>query len=144
MPLYEYECEACGHRFEVIQKFSDPPVETCPTCGRKVRKLQSAPAFQFKGTGWYVTDYAKTGNAAESKASKEGRKADKDAEGKAESQAEGRPERKESAAAASDTSSSSEKTASSPPSSTASGSSTGSTPSTGTSATKPGTTKSGD
>lgn len=59
MPLYEYECDACGHRFEVIQKFSDPPVATCPSCGGAVHKLQSAPAIQFKGTGWYITDYAK-------------------------------------------------------------------------------------
>jgi putative FmdB family regulatory protein len=63
MPLYEYECEACGHRFEVIQKFSDPPVEKCPACGGAVHKMQSAPAFQFKGTGWYVTDYAKKGGS---------------------------------------------------------------------------------
>jgi putative FmdB family regulatory protein len=59
MPLYEYQCEACGHRFETIQKFSDSPLETCPKCGGHVQKLQSAPAFQFKGTGWYITDYAK-------------------------------------------------------------------------------------
>ena len=59
MPLYEYECDACGRRFEVIQKMSDPVVETCPTCSGRVHKLQSAPAFQFKGSGWYVTDYAK-------------------------------------------------------------------------------------
>ena len=59
MPLYEYQCEACGHRFEVIQKFSDPPVETCPRCSGAVRKLLSSPAIQFKGSGWYITDYAK-------------------------------------------------------------------------------------
>src|SRR6266849_5722479 len=59
MPLYEYECDVCGHRFEVIQKFADAPIETCPSCGGPVRKLQSAPAFQFKGSGWYVTDYAR-------------------------------------------------------------------------------------
>ncbi|MBI3492426.1 MAG: zinc ribbon domain-containing protein [Acidobacteria bacterium] len=59
MPLYEYQCDACGHRFEVIQKFSDPLVEKCPKCGSAVHKLMSSPAFQFKGTGWYVTDYAK-------------------------------------------------------------------------------------
>ena len=58
MPLYEYQCEKCG-RFELIRKFSDKPVTACPTCGREVRKLFSAPAIQFKGTGWYVTDYAK-------------------------------------------------------------------------------------
>ena len=59
MPLYEYECDACGHRFELIKKFSDPPVKKCPRCGGVVHKLQSAPAFHLKGTGWYVTDYAK-------------------------------------------------------------------------------------
>lgn len=58
MPLYEYECKRCHHRFERIQKFSDPLVKKCPKCkvGR-VEKLISAPAVQFKGTGWYVTDY---------------------------------------------------------------------------------------
>jgi putative FmdB family regulatory protein len=61
MPIYEYECEKCAHRFEKIQKFSDPLVDTCPKCGSTVHKLQSAPAFQFKGTGWYVTDYGKGG-----------------------------------------------------------------------------------
>ena len=61
MPIYEYECEKCGHRFEKIQKFSDPPVAVCEKCGGPVQKVQSAPAFQFKGTGWYVTDYAKSG-----------------------------------------------------------------------------------
>ena len=58
MPLYEYECTECQNRFERIQKFSDPPIESCPTCSGKVRKLISSPAIQFKGTGWYVTDYA--------------------------------------------------------------------------------------
>jgi len=61
MPIYEYECEKCGHRFEKIQKYSDPLLETCPACGGALHKMQSAPAFQFKGTGWYVTDYAKSG-----------------------------------------------------------------------------------
>jgi putative FmdB family regulatory protein len=59
MPLYEYQCDACGNRFEAIQKFSDPPLEVCPRCGGAVKKLQSAPAFQFKGSGWYITDYAR-------------------------------------------------------------------------------------
>ena len=59
MPLREYHCEACGHRFEIIQKMSDPPIESCPACGGAVHKLQSAPAFHLKGTGWYATDYAK-------------------------------------------------------------------------------------
>src|SRR5689334_6780249 len=60
MPLYEYQCESCHHRFERIQKFSDPPIDTCPVCGKgPVRKLVSSPAIQFKGSGWYITDYAK-------------------------------------------------------------------------------------
>lgn len=58
MPLYEYQCDRDG-RFEVIRKFSDPPLKKCPTCGGPVQRLPSAPAIQFKGTGWYVTDYAK-------------------------------------------------------------------------------------
>ena len=59
MPLYEYECDACGHRFEKIQKFSDPLEETCPKCGGHVHKLMSSPAIQFKGSGFYITDYPK-------------------------------------------------------------------------------------
>lgn len=59
MPLYEYQCEACAHRFERIQKFSDPPLDTCPVCSGAVRKLLSSPAIQFKGSGWYITDYAR-------------------------------------------------------------------------------------
>jgi putative FmdB family regulatory protein len=144
MPLYEYECDACGHRFEVIQKFSDAPIETCPSCGSKVHKLQSAPAFQFKGSGWYVTDYAKTGSGAESKASKEGRQADKDAASKSDNQAKEKTERKETSS--SSDSSSSEKTASSAAASTPSTGSTGSSAagSAGTGTGKPATTKTGD
>jgi putative FmdB family regulatory protein len=58
VPLYEYQCPKDG-RFEVIRKFSDPPLTVCPTCGSEIQKLASAPAFHLKGTGWYVTDYAK-------------------------------------------------------------------------------------
>jgi putative FmdB family regulatory protein len=62
MPLYEYVCGACGHRFEQIRKFSDSPLEVCPNCGeRKLHKLVSSPAIQFKGSGWYINDYAKKG-----------------------------------------------------------------------------------
>jgi putative FmdB family regulatory protein len=64
LPLYEYQCPACG-RFELIQKFSDAPLTACPTCGQEVQKLLSAPSFQFKGTGWYVTDYARKSSPAE-------------------------------------------------------------------------------
>jgi putative FmdB family regulatory protein len=59
MPLYEYQCQACSHRYEKIQKFSDPLEDVCPSCGGKVEKLVSSPAIQFKGSGWYITDYAK-------------------------------------------------------------------------------------
>jgi putative FmdB family regulatory protein len=69
MPLYEYECESGEHRFERIQKFSDPPIETCPSCGRKVRKLLSSPAIQFKGSGWYITDYARKKASGDGKGS---------------------------------------------------------------------------
>jgi putative FmdB family regulatory protein len=62
MPLYEYQCDKCAHRFEVIQKFSDPPIDVCPKCGGPVKKLLSSPAIQFKGTGWYITDYARKGD----------------------------------------------------------------------------------
>jgi putative FmdB family regulatory protein len=59
MQLYEYECDQCGHRFEKIQKFSDPLEDTCPKCGGPVHKLMSSPAIQFKGSGFYITDYPK-------------------------------------------------------------------------------------
>ena len=62
MPLYEYECGACGQRFELIRKFSDPPVDVCALCGKgPVTRLLSSPAIQFKGSGFYITDYAKKG-----------------------------------------------------------------------------------
>ena len=75
MPLYEYQCDACAYRFEQIQRFSDPLVTTCPKCEGSVQKLVSSPAIQFKGTGWYVTDYARqdkkesSGTAADDEAS---------------------------------------------------------------------------
>ena len=71
MPLYEYECAACGHRFERIQKFSDPPEKTCPKCGGEVHKLIGAPAMQFKGSGWYVNDYGKSKDTKSTKESKD-------------------------------------------------------------------------
>src|SRR6185295_3097167 len=68
MPLYEYQCDACGHKFEKIQKFSDPLESTCPKCGGPVHKLMSSPAIQFKGSGFYITDYAKKDHVASAKA----------------------------------------------------------------------------
>jgi putative FmdB family regulatory protein len=66
MPLYEYLCESCSHRFERIQKFSDAPLTECPSCGGRVNKLPSSPAIQFKGSGFYITDYAKPGSKGDS------------------------------------------------------------------------------
>lgn len=68
MPLYEYKCEQCGRVNEVIQKFSDEPLTACEVCQGAVHRLMSAPALQFKGTGWYITDYAK-GNKSGSSSS---------------------------------------------------------------------------
>ena len=82
MPLYEYECNDCGGRFEQIQKFSDPLEETCPTCGGVVHKLLSSPAIQFKGTGWYVTDYANKPSTGQADGEREGPTAGKDADSK--------------------------------------------------------------
>ncbi len=67
MPLYEYKCTSCGKRFELIQKFSDPPQTACPSCGKTAERQLSAPAIQFKGSGWYVTDYARKPAPAEGK-----------------------------------------------------------------------------
>ncbi len=63
MPLYEYQCQSCGDVTEVIQRLSDDPLSTCDECGGELKKLISAPAFQFKGSGWYVTDYADKGGS---------------------------------------------------------------------------------
>jgi putative FmdB family regulatory protein len=68
MPLYEYQCDACGSRFELIRRFSDPPAEICTSCGASpVRKLFSSPAIQFKGSGWYITDYGRKDQKSDQK-----------------------------------------------------------------------------
>ena len=89
MPLYEYQCDQCAHRFEVIQKFSDAPIDVCPKCGGPVKKLLSSPAIQFKGTGWYITDYARSGktDGASAPASSE-TKTDTKTESKTETKSE--------------------------------------------------------
>lgn len=69
MPNYEYLCKKCGHRFEQIRKFSDKPLRKCPECGGVIEQVISAPAVQFKGSGWYVNDYAKKGAAPASSSS---------------------------------------------------------------------------
>ena len=65
MPIYEYECKKCAHRFEVIQKVSDAPLKKCEKCKGKAERLISSPAIQFKGSGWYVTDYARKGSGSD-------------------------------------------------------------------------------
>jgi putative FmdB family regulatory protein len=89
MPLYEYRCDHCGKHFDVLQKFSDQPLTVHEECGSgPVERLVSAPAFHFKGSGWYVTDYAKTnGNSAPAKTD-----GDSKSESKSESKGEGKPE----------------------------------------------------
>jgi putative FmdB family regulatory protein len=67
VPLYEYQCKKCKHKFEKIQKFSDPPIRKCPECGSPVEKVMHAPNVQFKGTGWYVTDYGGKDKSEKSK-----------------------------------------------------------------------------
>jgi putative FmdB family regulatory protein len=83
MPLYEYECKKCGHRFEKIQLYSARMVKKCPECGGQVEQMISAPAVQFKGSGWYVTDYAKKTSSPGSSGDS-GSKEKKDEKGKSD------------------------------------------------------------
>jgi len=94
--LYEYQCQACKERLEVLQKWSDPPLTICPHCGGELKKLPSSPAVQFKGSGWYVTDYAGKGQAAKKE---EGAKPDEKPAKAAEGGAEGGKAAETSAAA---------------------------------------------
>jgi putative FmdB family regulatory protein len=94
MPLYEYQCDACGERFEVIQKFSDPNVEQCRKCGKgPVQRLLSSPAIQFKGSGWYITDYAKKGSSSDSSSTGKSEKSEKSdsSEKKSDSTSDSKP-----------------------------------------------------
>lgn len=86
MPLYEYQCDQCNETFEVMQKFSDAPFSTHDKCGGPVRRLISVPAIQFKGTGWYITDYARSGNSGGN--GKNGKSSASDGSGGAGSSAE--------------------------------------------------------
>ena len=91
MPIYEYQCEECGHRMEAFQKISDPQLTTCPACEKTtLKKLISAAAFQLKGNGWYVTDFK----------DKKPAKADKAAEGKESGKADSKPDKGKSDPAA--------------------------------------------
>ncbi len=103
MPLYEYKCHQCGKHFDVLQKFSDEPLKTHEECGGALERLVSASAFNFKGTGWYVTDYAKSnssipshgeGKGGEKSEGKSDSKSDSKSDGKSESKSESKPESK--------------------------------------------------
>lgn len=110
MPLYEYRCTQCGHRYEKIQKVSDATDTACPKCGGKVERPLSAPALQFKGAGWYINDYAP--KAASGSASKPAESSGGESKAAESKPAESKPagERKTSAAAASSTTSTSSNT----------------------------------
>jgi putative FmdB family regulatory protein len=88
VPLYEYRCKKCQHTFEKIRQFSDPPVKKCPKCGGPVEQLLSAPAVQFKGSGWYVTDYARKGGSDNSGSDKSGSDGSKTSDSGASSSSE--------------------------------------------------------
>jgi len=105
MPLYEYQCEKCGHRFEKIQKFSDKMVKKCPECGGRVEQMISAPAVQFKGSGWYVTDYANKSHAPSS----DGKDSKKDEKSKPEGSSKESSSKESSAKESSSSGSSSKK-----------------------------------
>ncbi len=93
MPLYEFQCPKCGHRFERIQKYSDPDPKKCPECGAgKIERLLHAPAVQFKGSGWYVTDYARRGSAGHAEGKGES-KSDEKTETKPKSEAKTEPKK---------------------------------------------------
>jgi putative FmdB family regulatory protein len=94
MPIYEYECLNCGKRTEVLQRMGEGPIAACPACGGEVKKLISSPSFQFKGTGWYVTDYAGKKGAGDSKS---GDKSEGKSEGKLDDKPEGKAEKVEKA-----------------------------------------------
>lgn len=126
MPLYEYQCAVCGHRFEVIQKYSDAHVEVCPKCAGAVHKLISSPAIQFKGSGFYLTDYGR-GTKTES-ATTSGGKASSSESGSSSSESKSESKGESSKT---ETKSESKSESSSAPKSESSGSSTpSSTPST--------------
>src|SRR5262245_46958098 len=108
MPIYEYRCEHCGD-FEETQRISDPPLQRCPTCRRKVRRLISNTSFQLKGSGWYVTDYARSGSdngAGKSDSKSDAKTTNGSGDAKSDTKAETKAESKPAASSTSEKSSS--------------------------------------
>ena len=89
MPIYEYHCLDCGHEFDLLQKFSDPPAETCPSCSGAVKKRISRSAFHLKGDGWYVTDYARKSGSNGSSSSTKDSETSKSSDSKTDTSASG-------------------------------------------------------
>ncbi len=116
MPLYEYLCDDCGHRFERIQKFSDELITTCPECEGTVQKLLSSPAIQFKGTGWYITDYARKPSGGQEESSSKSESNDK-SENKSSESSSTKKESSDSSSSSSSSSSPSSTSSSKSPSS---------------------------
>ena len=101
MPIYEYRCDACGHKEEHLQKVSEAPLTVCPACGKpEYRKQLSAAGFQLKGTGWYATDFKGAGKKAADKEKKSDAKTDSKTDAKPESKTESKPETKSESKAA--------------------------------------------
>jgi putative FmdB family regulatory protein len=94
MPIYEYRCTKCGHRFEAIQKVSDPPLSKCEKCKGKAERLVSSPAIQFKGSGWYITDYARKGAREGASSSSASSASEESSETSAPAAVEGKPDSK--------------------------------------------------
>ena len=95
MPIYEYECQSCGKLHEIMQRYTDLPLAKCPDCGGPVRKLISSTTFVLKGTGWYKTDYGKSGGGGASEGKKgNGAKPETKSESKPENKSESKPEKK--------------------------------------------------
>ena len=93
MPLYEYRCQKCGETFEVRQKFADEPLTVHESCGGEVERLVSAPALQFKGSGWYVTDYARNGKSPSTSTGSDA-KTESKGETKSDTKSDSKPESK--------------------------------------------------
>jgi putative FmdB family regulatory protein len=92
MPIYDYRCDHCGHSFSAVQSFSEQPLEKCPHCGKRPRRLFTAPAIVFKGSGWYKTDSRRASEKSESK----GEGGETKSEGKPETKTESKPDAKSS------------------------------------------------